>query len=141
MATLDRLVPPSAPLAPAWKPRRALAVALISAAAIALLQVFQSSSSVHTGRTLQLLQQEEIDLSAGVHTLEAQVAALASLDHVERAAGERLGLVPAKETLYLAVAVDTPRWLIGPPSLTGVVQPAPQSVAWWQRILRLLPFD
>ena len=141
MATLDRLVPPAAPLAPAWKPRRALAVALIAAAAIALLQVFQSSSSVNTGRTLLLLEQQEIDLRASVHALEAQVAALSSLDRVERAANERLGLVPPKETLYLEVAAAAPRGLIGPPSLTGVVAPAPESVAWWQRILRLLPFD
>ncbi len=145
MATLDRLAPPpSAPLAPAWKPRRAIAVALIAAAAIALLQVFQSGSSVHTGLSLQRLERQQADLTASVHELEAQVAALSSLDRVERAARERLGFVPAKSILYLEVATEAPGGLLGPPpSIAAPAAAASESeaVPWWRDLLRATPFD
>ena len=143
MATLDHLAPPpSAPLAPAWKPRRAIAVVLIAAAAIALLQVFQSSSSVSTGQSLQHLELEQANVQARVHALEAQVAALSSLDRVERAARERLGMAPAAETLYLEVAVAAPRGLLGPATLAATgPEPTGEAAPWWRQLLRLVPFE
>jgi len=144
MATLDRLAPsPSAPLAPAWKPRRAIAVALIAAAAIALLQVFQSGSSVDTGLSLQRLERQQADLTASVHALEAQVAALSSLDRVERAARERLGFVPAESILYLEVATQAPGGLLGPPPIATPATAASEgeAVPWWRDLLRATPFD
>src|SRR5687768_4795020 len=106
MATLDRLVPPSGALpteAPAWSPRRAIAAVLIAAAAIALLQVFQSSSFTNTGQTLQELEKDQSQVQARVRHLEAEIAALSSLDRVERAARDRLGMAPPKTTIYVAV--------------------------------------
>src|SRR5262245_26088339 len=110
MATLDRLAPglsaPSVPLAPAsWSPRRAIAVAVTLAAAIAVLQVFQSSGIANTGQQMHRLEAERADTSARVKNLEAEVAALSSLDRIDRAARERLGMMPARTITYIDVGV------------------------------------
>src|SRR5262245_39497145 len=110
MATLDRLaVPPSTPAAAsAWKPRRAIAAAFVAATAIALLQVLQSRSFPNTGQKMQRLEADRADLTAQVRTLEAEVAALSSLDRTERAARERLGMVPARRSDFVSVTVEAP---------------------------------
>jgi cell division protein FtsB len=145
MATLDRLAPPTqapSPSVPVWSPRRAIAAAIILAAAIAALQVFQSSGIANTGQALRQLEQERIDTTARVHALEAEVAALSSLDRAERAARERLGMVPAKEVRYLEVAVPAPA---GPllPSLrpeAGVTEAEAKPETWWRQLLQATPF-
>ena len=47
-------------------------------------------------------------MTAEMHQLEAEVAALASLDRTERAARERLGMVPARNIQYISVSVEAP---------------------------------
>jgi cell division protein FtsB len=143
MATLDRLVPP-APALPVegqtWKPRRAIAAVLTAAAAIALLQVIQSSSFAHTGYRIQQLEAERTTRAAAINQLEAEVAALSSLDRVERAARERLDMVPARNLTYIAVDVESPSGPLLPrPILSPSPAPPGDVEPWWQSLLKALP--
>lgn len=144
MATLDRLSPPaSAPLAPAWTPRRAIAVALTLVAAIALLQVLQSSSVAHTAKDMRRLELQQSTLQAEIHQLEADVAVLSSLDRIERAARDRLGMAPAENVTYVAVSVPAPAGLLLPRPLSRL-SPAletleTESESWWQALVRFIP--
>jgi cell division protein FtsL len=140
MATLDRLVPPSTvPSAPAWKPRRAIAAAFVAATAIALLQVLQSSNFTNAGAKLQRMEAQRSELSAQVRQLEAEVAALSSLDRTERAARERLGMVAARRTDHVSVQIDAPPDPLLP---RPIINQAPRRVErepWWRSLLEELP--
>ena len=141
MATLDRLAPPptsSFPARTAWSPRRAIAAVLIVAAAIALLQVFQSSSFTNTGQAIQNLEAQRIESTAHVHQLEAEVAALSSLDRVERNARERLGLVPARNVVYVRVDVAAPTDPLLPRPVVAPPTPGAPHESIWRRLLDLL---
>jgi cell division protein FtsL len=109
---------------------------LIVAAAIAVLQVVQSSGFAHTGQTLQRLETERVDAGARVHQLEAEVAALSSLDRVERQARDRLGMVAPLSTTYVEVGVPAPEGPLLPrPILKPLPDPAVESKPWWKRLL------
>jgi cell division protein FtsL len=140
MATLDRLAPPSAAqAAPAWSPRRAIVIAFFIAIAIALLQVAQTSGFAHTGQTMQRLETQKADLRAQVHELEAEVAALSSLERTERAARERLGMGPARAVEFLQVGVPAPSGVLLPRPLVGPVSTETDDDPWWLPLVRMLP--
>jgi hypothetical protein len=142
VATLDRLGPPAAaaPSASTWKPRRAIAVALTLAAAIALFQVVQTSSFAHTGQKLQQLEQRRAVVKAQIYDLEAEVAALASLEYTERSARDRLGMVPGKVQGYLAVEIEAPSGPLLPrPLLEPEPMQQPEAEPWWRSLFRALP--
>lgn len=141
MATLDRIRPPTTtPLATAWTPRRAIAAAVFLTVAIALVQVAQSSSFAGTGHEMQRLQTQKANLSAEVRLLEAEVAALSSLDRIERTARESLGMVPALRQEYIAVSVEAPREVLLPRPLPVMPEPQPtKSESWWRTWLSVLP--
>lgn len=143
MATLDRLVPPPATLGSStWSPRRAIIVTVTAAVIIALLQVLQSSSFAHTGHQLQRLEAEKTRMQAELHQIEVEVAALASLDRTERAARERLGMVPARNIQYVKVAVEAPADPLLPrPLLDNAGQLQAPSEPWWRSLLRALPLS
>jgi cell division protein FtsL len=109
------------------------------AATIALLQVVQSSSFAHTGQKMQQMEAQRTQLTAQIHQLEAEVAALSSLDRTERAARERLGMVPAPKLDYLAVAVQAPDGALLPRPLFSMPQTRPETNPWWQVLLQSLP--
>lgn len=145
MATLDRLGPPAtasaASAAAAWKPRRAIAVALTIAAAIALLQVILSSTFTYTGQKLTDLELRRAELQAQIYQTEADIAALASLDRTERVARDRLGMVPARVNQYVSVSVEAPSGALLP---RPVVQITPQETpsgapSWWRELIQALP--
>ncbi len=141
MATLDRLAPPPAALGSStWSPRRAIIVTLTVAVIIALLQVLQSSSFAHTGHQLQRLEAQKTQMQAEMHTLEAEVAALASLDRTERAARDRLGMVPARNIQYVSVSVEAPADPLLPrPLLNNARQVQTPSEPWWRSLYKALP--
>ena len=142
MATLERLAPaPTVSGLPAttWKPRRAIAVALLAAAAISLLQVVQSSGFAHTGQQLQRLETQRATLKAEVYDLEADVAALSSLDRTERAAKERLGMIQARNITYMSVDVESPSGPLLPRPLVAPPTHYPQGEPWWQSLIKALP--
>jgi len=110
------------------------------ATAIALLQVVQSSSAANTGQKLQQLEARRSELKARVHELEAEVAALASLERTERAARERLGMVPARDQQYIAVDVPSPSVPLLPrPLLEPTPVPDEESEPWWRALLKAVP--
>ena len=141
MATLERLgpAPAQAQAAPTWRPRRAIAVALMTAAAIALLQVVQSSSFAHTGQQMQRLRSEQAVLKAEVYQLEAEVALLASLDRTERVAREKLGMIRARNVDYLTVGVEAPAGALLPRPLAVPVEDEGFAEAWWESLYKALP--
>jgi cell division protein FtsL len=141
MATLDRLAPPPTALGRStWSPRRAIIVTLTVAVIIAHLQVLQSSSFAHTGPQLQRLEAQKTQMRAEMHTLEAEVAALASLDRTERAARDRLGMVPARNIQYISVSVEAPADPLLPrPLLNNARQVQTPSEPWWRSLYKALP--
>jgi hypothetical protein len=103
--------------------------------------VAQSSGFAHTGQSMQRLEQQKADLQAEVHEFEAEVAALSSLERVERAARERLGLVPAATTDYIDVGVPAPDGVLLPrPLITTAPAEPHDSISWWQALVQALPF-
>jgi hypothetical protein len=92
---------------------------------------------------MQRLEREQADRRARVHQLEAEVAALSSLDRVERAARERLGMVPAPKIRYLDVAIEPPAGLLLPgPFVVPEAAAAPkEGTSWWDRLLRASPLE
>ena len=141
MATLDRLAPPPTALGRStWSPRRAIIVTLTVAVIIALLQVLQSSSFAHTGHQLQQLEAKKTQMQSDMHNLETEVAALASLDRTERAARERLGMVPARNIQYVSVSVEAPADPLLPrPLLNNAKQVETPSEPWWRSLYKALP--
>jgi hypothetical protein len=124
-----------------WSLRRILALAFGAVALLGLLQVIQTSDATSTSYTIRRLEQDQRDWSAQVHSLEAEVATLASLERVGREARGRLGMVPAEKVLYLEVDVPPPRQQLLPrrfsASELSVDEPG---TSWWQALLKLLPF-
>jgi len=124
-----------------WSLWRLLALAFGAVALLGLLQVIQTSDATSTAYTIDRLEQERLDWSAQVHSLEAEVASLTSLDRVEREARDRLGMVPAENVLYLGVDVPPPQQQLLPrrfsASEPSVSEPG---TSWWQALLKLLPF-
>jgi hypothetical protein len=147
MATLDRLGPPAAaspslPGKAAWTPRRAIAVALTVAAAIALLQVILFSTFTHAGQRLTNLQDQREELQAEIYQTEADIAALASLDRTERMARERLGMVPARVNRYVSVSVEAPSGALLPRPVVRITPPqtpASEDQPWWRTLIQALP--
>ena len=106
---------------------------------IALLQVVQSSSFTNTGQKLQQLQDHKTQVTAQNHQLEAEIAALSSLDRVERAARDRLGMVAPINKEYISVLVQAPAGPLLPrPLLEPVLSTKAQSDSWWQAMLERL---
>jgi cell division protein FtsL len=142
MATLDRLGPAPATAQPpaTWRPRRAIAVAFATAAAIALLQVLQSSNFANTGQQLQRLEAERAALKAEVFDLQAEVAGLASLERTERVAREELGMIRARNVSYLSVGVESPEGALLPRPLVEPVVSEPEAEPWWVSLYKALPF-
>jgi len=132
---------PTTSLARPWSLRRVLLWAFAAAALVGLWQVIQISDATTSGININRLEEKRLNLQASVHELEAEVAALTSLDRVEREARGRLGMVPALEQLHVEVNVPAPeqqlipRRFLDPETLS--TEPAEP---WWEPLLRLLPF-
>ena len=111
-------------------------------AAAALLPVAQSSNATATGHQIRLLEAQRADLQARIYTTQAEVATLGATDRVERAARERLGMVPADRWLY--VTVNQPAPVAGVPAryLNNEEEQDEQATAtrpWWKAIVAKLP--
>jgi hypothetical protein len=115
-------------------------VALALVAAIALLQVLQSSSVASTGENMQRLERDKAQKTAEIHQLEKDVAALSSLDRIDRNARDRLGMVPARSFQYVTVNTEAPTVPLLPrPIIDATPLPEPQSEAWWKSFIKALP--
>jgi cell division protein FtsL len=133
--------PVARPSSRPWSLRRILALAFCAVALLGLLQVIQTSGATSTSYNIQHLEQERQDWSAQVHSLEAEVATLTSLDRVEREARDRLGMVPAEKVLYLQVDTSPPPQQLIPRRFSASKPGVDESgTSWWQALLKLLPF-
>jgi hypothetical protein len=110
-------------------------------AAIALLQVILSSTFTYTGQKLHDLELQRAELQAAIYETEADIAALASLERTERVARDRLGMVPARVSQYVAVSVESPGGALLPrPIGTGSGSDSSQAAEpWWRVLLQALP--
>jgi cell division protein FtsL len=127
---------------------RLVPVLLIAAAAIVvigLLQVIQTSEATTARFAIQRMERQRLELEASVRDLEADDAALSSLERVEREAA-RLGLQPpvAERTIEVNVPapdVDANRL---PSRYAGSGQEgedgSTDESAWWEDLLDFVPF-
>ncbi len=145
MSAFDRLIsrPLPKPLPRLTGVRPVLLGAFLVVAALGLLQVIQTSSATTTGYNLQRLEDERSATQAEVHQLEAEVAVLTSIDRIDSEARDRLGMVPADNTMTLSVEKQAPgqqlvplRYLTEKPEASQ----AAHSTAWWRKLLGLLSF-
>jgi cell division protein FtsL len=111
----------------------------MAAAAIALLQVVQSSGFAYTGQQLQRLEAQRAVLKAEVYDLEAEVAALSSLDRTERAAKERLGMIQGRNITYMSVDVESPSGPLLPRPVVTAPTHYPKGEPWWESLIKALP--
>jgi len=129
---------------------RVMPVLLIAGAAIVvigLLQVVQTSEATTASFAIQRLEQRRLELEASVRGLEADVAALSSLERIDREAA-RLGLAPpsAQETIEVNVPWSGAEedWLPSRFAPAGEEQAGENGSsggpAWWDGLLDLLPF-
>jgi cell division protein FtsL len=145
MSAFDRLIPRPLsrprPLSQPLSLRPLLLGAFLVIALVGLLQVIQTSDVTTTGYSLRSLEQDRLGRQAQVHQLEAEVAALTSMDRIEREARGRLGMVTPAETMTLEVHTQPPaQQLIPQRYVPEEVKPAPKADSWLHKLLRLLPF-
>ncbi len=99
------------------------------------------SDATTTGYSVRGLEQQRLTLQAQVHDLEAEVAALTSIERVEREARGRMGMTPPEQVLMLEVQAKPPTHQLVPERyLTEVEEPTPDGGSWREALLRLLPF-
>lgn len=125
--------------------RRTLVIGVVLLGiAAAAMQVNQYSRATSTSYAIDALAHERASKQAENQELEAQVAQLASLARVEQDARTRLGLVPARRTIYLDVNQPAPaRDDAAPASYQPPQAPsAPKAhhTPLWKRPLKLIPF-
>jgi hypothetical protein len=88
---------------------------------------------------MQQLEGERTELVAQMQALEAEIAALSSLERTERAARERLGMIPAIRLDYVSVQVEAPTGPLLPrPLIDPVVAAEPALAPWWRSLLESL---
>ena len=112
---------------------------LIAVASVGLLQVMQTTYAAGTGYAVRALEQERMALAAEVRLLEAEVALMTPLSEIRTIATERLGMVPPRETITIAVSVASPAVAPLPERYVAQSQHRLVSTAWWERLLGALP--
>ena len=122
-------------------PRTLLAaVALLLAAAVGLLQVLQTSHAATAGYELRTMERERSALSAQGRLLEAEIASTAAEGKTREQAIQRLGMVPAKQTLHITVDTPAPAQPALPKRYVVRPQPTePPPLAWWEQLLQYVP--
>lgn len=143
MSALDRLIPGSVarPLSQPLNLRPLLIGVVCVIGMAGLFQVMQTGDATTTGYSVRGLEQQRLTLQAQVHDLEAEVAALTSIERVEREARGRMGMTPPEQVMMLEVEAKPPTHQLVPERyLTEVEEPTPDGGSWREALLRLLPF-
>lgn len=117
-----------------------LALALVVTGLAGLLPLLLSTNATTTSLTIRRLEEVRADWQASNLQLENEIAALGALQHVEREARGRLGMVPAEGTLQVAVEVAG-SWTPYVPSrfLPPAAAEPQREQPWWRNLLKLLP--
>ncbi|MDP2950055.1 MAG: septum formation initiator family protein [Chloroflexota bacterium] len=117
-----------------------LTIALVAIAVAAVLPLLQSSQATTISDNVRQLERARNDWQARTHELEAEIATLGSLDHIEKEARERLGMVPPTDTIYLIVDVPSPPEQFVPLRFLPPKQKkAEKAQSWWESLLDQLP--
>ncbi len=85
-----------------------LIISALAIGAAALIPLVQSSIATSTIGNVHQLEQQRDDWRARIQELELDVATMASLDRIERAARTELKLIEPKETRYITLAAEAP---------------------------------
>ncbi len=85
-----------------------LIIGALAIGAAALVPLVQSSIATSTNGNVHRLEQQRDDWRARIQELELDVATMASLDRIERAARTELKLIEPKETRYITLAAAAP---------------------------------
>lgn len=106
----------------------------------ATLPVIQNSSATTRGFEVQALQQRQQELNGEIKQIESEVAALTSLQRIERRASQ-LGLVPDANPIYIEVSEPGP----APAKIPSEYLPEPGRIPerlapWWKSLLSWLSF-
>lgn len=125
--------------------RRWLLASIIVLVGAAMLQVNQFSRLTSTGYEMERLKLERAEKLAVNHQLEADVARLSSLGHIDWTARVELEMVPATSRLYIDVnqpvpAHDTLPTRYRPAESPVQAPPADDDRSLAQRLRGLLPF-
>jgi len=116
-----------------------VAICLVAIALTGLLPLLLSSTLVTANGEVRTLERARNDWQARIQELQAETAALGSLDRIEKEARGRLGMVTPTETVV--VVVDQP---LPEPQLVPLRFMPPekaqsqQSDSWWETILDIL---
>ena len=112
-------------------------IAFVSLASLLLL--VQTSLVTSTGYDIERLQETRDDWKQKNYQLEYEIAALKSLDRIEREA-VRLNMVPATQHVYVEVNLPSQAKLT--PEIHLPTQEEPESVnkapGWWEKLMRFL---
>ena len=139
MAIADRRHAPRAAGRPLAMPA-VLTIALMAIAVAAVLPLFQNSQATITSDNVRQLERARNNWQARTYELEAEIATLGSLDHIEKEARERLGMVPPTETIYLTVDEPSPPEQFVPLRFLPPKQKqAEKAQSWWESLLDQLP--
>lgn len=114
--------------------------ALLAVAVVGLVQVLQTTHVAATGYEVSALEREQQDLDADIRLLEAQIAASSNLDQIQKAATTRLGMVRPQQKVRVAQDVAAPAIVPLPRRYVPAQErEAPPGVAWWERMLGVIP--
>ncbi|MCC7364884.1 MAG: hypothetical protein IT303_10985 [Dehalococcoidia bacterium] len=126
-----RLPIPVRPGAINWWVIGAIAVFGVGAA----LPVIQNSTATSRGFDVQRLEAQQVQLNGDIRQIESEVAALTSLQRIERRAGD-IGLVPGSNPIYIEVSEPGPAPAKIPAEyLPGPVRAADEPEPWWRSLL------
>lgn len=144
---MRRVAAPSRPLPSGWGVVRRrvsgtmiVALALLAVASAGIFQVLQTSRITEVGYALRDLETERASLDANIRLLEARIASSSNLEHLHDQAVDRLGMVPAEDTLRITVDVPAPRVVPLPRRYVDIPErEVPPEAAWWEELIGSIP--
>lgn len=117
-----------------------VAICLVAIALTGLLPLLLSSTLVTANGEVRTLERAHNDWQARIQELQAETAALGSLDRIEKEARGRMGMVPPGETVYITVDQPAPEKQIVPLRfLPPEKDQSRQEESWWEAILGMFP--
>jgi cell division protein FtsL len=117
-----------------------VAICLVAIALTGLLPLLLSSTLVTANGEVRTLERARNDWQARIQELQAETAALGSLDRIEKEARGRLGMVTPTETVYLVVDQPLPEPQLVPLRfMPPEKEQSRHNDSWWESIVHLFP--
>jgi cell division protein FtsL len=116
-----------------------VAICLVAIALTGLLPLLLSSTLVTANGEVRTLERAHNDWQARIQELQAETAALGSLDRIEKEARGRLGMVTPTETVVVVVDQPLPEPQLVPLRFMPPEKAQSQhSDSWWETIVDIL---